>query len=171
MTTVHIILIGEQGFFVRSPEVAKSEPDWPLAWRRRRWRRSGGCVGLPGRDEVAGCRAAEVEGALTMRLRHGTPTTSSIGRDPRRAVAWSPPGSAFFVWTHALFLLPAVGHQVQLRAREALELCGAFRSGKVVADAERFSFEFIDCGERLPWFGPCVPVIVMLLGVLAESIV
>src|ERR1035438_2966824 len=48
-----------------------------------------------------------------------------------------------------LFLLPIVGHEIEARARDALELGGAFRAGKVVADAERVTFEFVDRRESL----------------------
>jgi hypothetical protein len=50
---------------------------------------------------------------------------------------------------HTLFLLPVAGHQIDPPSRDALELRGSFRTGKVVADAERVSFELVDGGERL----------------------
>jgi len=40
-----------------------------------------------------------------------------------------------------------VGHEIERRARNALELCGAFRAGEVVADAKCVAFEFKDRGE------------------------
>ena len=42
-----------------------------------------------------------------------------------------------------------VGHEIELRAGTGLKLRGAFRAGKVVADAERAVLEFIDRGESL----------------------
>ena len=53
-----------------------------------------------------------------------------------------------------LVYLPLVGHKLELRAREGLELRRALRAGKVVADAKRVAFEFVDRGEGLALVWP-----------------
>src|ERR1035438_8360311 len=50
---------------------------------------------------------------------------------------------------HELLFLAVVGDEIELRARDALELCRAFYAGKVVADAEGVTLEFVDRGESL----------------------
>jgi len=57
-------------------------------------------------------------------------------------------GSAF-TWSHELLLPAIVGHEIELCARDALELCGAFRAGKIVADEESVALKFIDRRESL----------------------
>ena len=48
-----------------------------------------------------------------------------------------------------LLVLTMVYHEIEAGAGEALEFCGAFRAGKVVADAEGVTFEFVDRRESL----------------------
>src|ERR1035438_3328630 len=54
-----------------------------------------------------------------------------------------------------LLIFAIVSHKIKLRARDALELGGAFRAGKVVADAERVTFEFVDRRESLAAIRSC----------------
>src|ERR1051325_2475907 len=56
-----------------------------------------------------------------------------------------------------LLFLPVVGHQIELCARDTLELRWPLRAGKIVADAERIPIEFVDGGERLAPIWPLGP--------------
>ena len=53
-----------------------------------------------------------------------------------------------------LLIFAIVSHKIKLRARDALELGGAFRAGKVVADAKRVTFEFVDRRKSLAAIHP-----------------
>src|SRR2546421_5750696 len=55
---------------------------------------------------------------------------------------------------NTLLLFARVGNEIKLCAGDALELSGALRAGKVVADAEGITLEFIDRGESLAIVGP-----------------
>src|SRR5260370_38156805 len=54
------------------------------------------------------------------------------------------------MWRLPLFFFAAVGDEIELRALHTLELCGAFRAGKVIADAEGVTLQFVDRGQSLP---------------------
>jgi len=53
------------------------------------------------------------------------------------------------VLTHGLLFLAIVGDEIELRPCDAFELGGAFRAGKVVADAEGVTLKFVDRGVGL----------------------
>ena len=55
----------------------------------------------------------------------------------------------FVPFGNELLFLAVVSDQIEPRALDALELCGAFRSGKILADAESVTLKCIDRGESL----------------------